>query len=54
VSRCWDLRDNLSAYDASYVALAELLGATLVTTDARLCRSPQVMCGVEVLSRTDP
>jgi len=28
--RCWDLRDNLTAYDASYVALAELLGTTLV------------------------
>ena len=54
VTRCWELRDNLSVYDASYVALAEVLGATLVTTDARLSRSPQVMCAVEVLSRTNP
>jgi predicted nucleic acid-binding protein len=32
----WRLRDNLSAYDAAYVALAENLGATLITRDARL------------------
>ena len=50
VTRCWELRDNLSVYDASYVALAELLGATLVTTDARMSRAPQIACTVEVLS----
>jgi predicted nucleic acid-binding protein len=50
LTRCWDLRDNLRAYDASYVALAELLGATLVTADARVSRAPQIMCAVEVLS----
>lgn len=38
--RVWELRENLTAYDAAYVALAEVLGATLVTTDARLARSP--------------
>jgi predicted nucleic acid-binding protein len=32
----WRLRNNLSAYDAAYVALAEKLGATLVTRDSRL------------------
>jgi len=32
----WRLRDNLSAYDAAYVALAERLGATLITRDGRL------------------
>jgi predicted nucleic acid-binding protein len=32
----WRLRDNLSAYDAAYVALADKLGATLITRDARL------------------
>jgi predicted nucleic acid-binding protein len=36
----WQLRPNLSAYDAAYVALAELLGARVVTTDARLARAP--------------
>jgi len=53
VTRCWELRNNLTAYDASYVALAELLGATLVTTDARLSRAPHIMCSVELLPRTD-
>ncbi len=53
VTRCWELRNNLTAYDASYVALAELLGATLVTTDARMSRAPQLRCAVEVLSLTD-
>lgn len=34
--RIWQLRHNLSAYDAAYVALAEQLDATLITRDARL------------------
>ena len=37
--RIWELRHNLSAYDATYVALAELLRAPLLTNDARLSRS---------------
>jgi predicted nucleic acid-binding protein len=49
VARCWDLRDNLSVYDASYVALAELLQAPLVTADARLARAPGLRCPVELL-----
>jgi len=44
--RAWQLRDNLSSYDASYVALAELLGATLVTLDRRIARAPGVGCAV--------
>jgi predicted nucleic acid-binding protein len=36
----WRLRHNLSAYDASYVALAGHLGATLITRDARLASTP--------------
>ena len=39
VSRAWALRGKMSAYDALYVALAEALGATLVTTDLRLARA---------------
>jgi predicted nucleic acid-binding protein len=38
--RIWDLRQNLTAYDAAYVALAEALQASLVTRDRRLAASP--------------
>jgi predicted nucleic acid-binding protein len=38
--RVWELRQNLSAYDGMYVALAEALEAPLVTTDQRLSRAP--------------
>lgn len=37
--RIWELRNNLSAYDAAYIALAEALDAPFVTTDARLARA---------------
>ncbi len=48
--RMWELRHNLSAYDATYVALAELTGATaLLTTDARLSSAPGVRCPVELI-----
>ena len=47
--RVWDLRDNLSAYDACYVALAELLGCDLLTADARLSRAPGLRCAVTVV-----
>lgn len=36
----WALRNNMTAYDAAYVALARLLGATLVTRDTRLAKAP--------------
>lgn len=44
--RAWDLRLNLSIYDASYVALAELLHATLVTLDQRIARAPGPRCAI--------
>lgn len=48
--RMWELRHNLSAYDATNVALAETLGATsLLTTDARLARAPDIRCAIELL-----
>jgi predicted nucleic acid-binding protein len=40
LDRAWELRDNLTVYDAVYVALAELLRAPLVTCDARLAQAP--------------
>lgn len=49
VSRCWELRDNLTIYDAAYVALAEALGARFLTADARLAGSTGPRCPVEVL-----
>ena len=39
LERIWSLRDNLTAFDATYVALAEALGFPLVTTDQRLARA---------------
>jgi predicted nucleic acid-binding protein len=48
--RCWELRDNLSPYDAAYVALAEALDSTLVTGDVRLANAPGPTCDIEVLS----
>jgi predicted nucleic acid-binding protein len=48
--RIWSLRPNLSAYDATYVALAEAIGATaLITADARLAGAPGIRCAVDLL-----
>jgi predicted nucleic acid-binding protein len=51
VDRAWELQDNLSAYDASYVALAELLDCNLLTADARLSRAPGSRCAITVVPR---
>jgi predicted nucleic acid-binding protein len=47
--RIWQLRHNLSAYDAAYVVLAEKLGATLLTRDARLASAAGQSATVEVV-----
>ena len=47
--RIWELRDNVTPYDASYIALAEQLGCMLVTSDARLGAVPSARCPIEVL-----
>jgi predicted nucleic acid-binding protein len=49
LARCWELRDKLTIYDASYVALAEALEVTLLTGDGRLARSTGPRCPIEVL-----
>jgi len=47
--RIWDLRHNLSAYDAAYVALAEKLGATLLTGDSALSSAAGHIARIEVV-----
>jgi predicted nucleic acid-binding protein len=49
LGRAFALRDQLSAYDAIYVAMAEATGATLVTRDARLARATGHRARVEVV-----
>jgi predicted nucleic acid-binding protein len=48
--RVWELRENVTPYDAVYVVLAEMLDAPLVTSDARLSRAPGLRCAVDVLT----
>ena len=54
LARCWSLRDNLSVYDGSYVALAESLDCVLLTADTGLSRAPGLRCVVEVVQRLWP
>lgn len=48
--RAYELRDNLTPYDAAYVALAETLGCELLTADQRLSKVPACRCPVRVLN----
>ncbi len=47
--RIWDLRENLTAYDATYVALAEALAAPLLTRDRRLASAPGHQAAIELV-----
>lgn len=51
LERIWDLRDNFSAYDAGYVALAEALDCTLITAASRLAGAPGTGIAVTVVPR---
>jgi predicted nucleic acid-binding protein len=50
LARCWELRENLTIYDAAYVALAEVLDVVLLTADARLAKAPGPRCEIELLA----
>jgi len=50
--RAWELRRNLTIYDACYVATAELFGCRLVTLDRRLAKAPGLRCEVAVAPGT--
>ena len=50
LGRILELRNNFSAYDATYVALAEALGASLLTTDGRLSNAVAAHTAIETIS----
>ncbi len=50
MGRVWQLRANVTPYDAAYVALAEALSITLLTGDRRLAASPGHRCSIEYLN----
>jgi predicted nucleic acid-binding protein len=49
MERIWELRHNLTPYDASYVALAERLGAALVTGDVRMAKAPGITASISLV-----
>jgi predicted nucleic acid-binding protein len=49
IVRIWELRDNLTAADASYVALAEQLRARVITCDARMANAPGTRCEFQLI-----
>jgi len=49
IPRIWELRATLTAYDAAYVALAELIGASLITCDGKIASAPGHHANVEVV-----
>jgi len=51
LGRCWELRDNLTTYDATYVALAEALGVDFLTGDVRLANTTGPRCHIEVFPK---
>lgn len=50
LQRVFELRENLTAYDAVYVALAEVLGGVLLTRDAKTAAAPGIMAQVELIA----
>jgi len=50
LQRCWELKANVTVYDAAYIALAETLGVVFLTSDARLARATGIQCPIELIS----
>jgi predicted nucleic acid-binding protein len=50
LERMWALRENVTAYDAAYVALAEQLAATVITCDAKLAAASGTRCAFDLIS----
>ena len=50
LDRVWELRQNVSAYDATYIALAEVLDTILLTCDGPLSRAPGMAARVELVT----
>ena len=50
MERCWELRSNMTVYDAAYVALAEALDTRLLTADAKLAATPGPTCAIELFA----
>lgn len=48
MDRCWQLRQNLTVYDAAYAALAEAMEVPLLTADAKLAAAPGLRCDVDL------
>lgn len=53
-ARCWELRANLTAYDAAYVAVAERVGGHVLTLDQRLARAPGPACPINAFAGPAP
>jgi predicted nucleic acid-binding protein len=49
--RVWELRDNVTSYDAWYIALAESLGVSVATLDRRMAKTPGTRCSFEIPPR---
>ena len=49
LARAWELSENLTSYDAMYVALAEALAVPLVTADAAIARTRRLRCSIELV-----
>jgi predicted nucleic acid-binding protein len=50
IRRCWELRNNLTLYDAVYVALAEMMDVVLLTADAKLAGAVGPTCEIELFA----